>query len=464
MTRKLLLAVSLPALLLAHEYGPDPGYDGAPFEPPGVGVHPMACASGGCHSSDQNTSGVGGPINVFPGFGVVSIFSNGSSYTPGGGPITITVSVTDPVNTHYGFEMSARPESDLANTQAGDFTPGANQIVVCADGSVKFKKCPAGSTVQYVEHSYPMGFSVGTTPYTFTWTPPATNVGKVHFYVAGNAVNNDLKADGKDHVYTAEYILTPVLCSGQTPVIGKVISAGGFGAMPNFASGSWVEIYGSNFATDTWQWQGMDFNGAAAPTTLAGINVMINGNPAYMYFVSPGQVDVQAPGDPKTGAVDVQLSSCTPTSAAFKAQKNDTAPGFLAPPGFLQNGKQYLVAQFQDGTYVGDPNVIPGTTRPAKPGELLTIYGIGFGDVTTASGGSIAPGVVVAETNSLVNTFQFSFGSTVANVQYAGLAPGNIGLYQFNVTVPNVADGDAAINVKLNGGAVVQPLFLAIHH
>ncbi|HEY4363902.1 MAG TPA: choice-of-anchor V domain-containing protein [Bryobacteraceae bacterium] len=462
MIAKLLLAVSLPALLLAHEYGPDPGYDGAPKQPPGVGVHPNACASGGCHSNDQNPSGAGGPINAFVAGAVVAGFSNGSSYTPGGAPITITVSVVDPVNTHYGFEMSARPESDLANTSAGDFTPGKNQIVVCADGSVKFKKCPAGNTMQYIEHSYPMGFSVGTTPYTFTWTPPATNIGKIHFYVAGNAANNDLKADGNDHIYTAEYILTPALCSGKTPVIGKVISAGGFGASPSFASGSWIEIYGSDFASDTWQWQGMDFNGTAAPTTLAGINVSVNGNAAFMYFVSPGQVDVQAPADSKTGTVDVQLMSCSDASAAIKGQKDALAPGFLAPPGFLKNGKQYLVAQFQDGTYVGDPKVVAGTTRPAKPGELLTIYGIGFGDVTTASGGAVVPGVVVTDTNSLVNPLQFSFGSTVAKVQYSGLAPGNIGLYQFNVTVPNVVDGDAQISVRLNGNAVPQALFLSI--
>jgi uncharacterized protein (TIGR03437 family) len=424
----------------------------------------MACASGGCHTNDQNPSGVGGPINVFPGYGVIAVFSSGSSYTPGGSPVTITVSVADPVNTHYGFEMSARLESDLANGQAGDFTPGTNQIVVCADGSVKFKKCPAASPMEFVEHAYPMGFSVGTTPYTFTWTPPATNVGKVHFFVAGNAVNNDLKADGKDHVYTADYVLTPLLCSGATPVIGKVISAGGFGAMPSFASGSWIEIYGSNFASDTWQWQGLDFKGTNAPTTLAGMSVTVDGTPAFTYFISPGQVDVQAPADAKTGPVDVVLSSCGTAGAAITAQKNNLVPGLLAPPGFLQNGKQYLVAQFQDGTYVGDPKVIPGTTRPAKPGDLLTIYGIGFGDVKTSGGSAVAPGVVVTDTNSLVNPLKFSFGSTLANIQYGGLAPGNIGLYQINVTVPNVADGDAAINVTLNGVALPQALFLAIQH
>jgi uncharacterized protein (TIGR03437 family) len=462
MRSKLLLAVSLPALLLAHEYGPDPGYEGAPQEPAEVGVHPMACASATCHSNDQSMTGKGGPINAFGG-AVVALFSNGSSYTPGGSPITITVNVVDPVNTHYGFEMSARPESDLANTQAGDFTPGANQIVVCADGSVKLKKCPAGSPMQYIEHSYPKDHTVGNTPYTFTWTPPATNIGKIHFYIAGNAVNNDLKADGKDHVYTAEYILTPVLCSGTTPVIGKVISAGGFGAMPSFASGSWIEIYGSNFASDTWQWQGSDFNGANAPTTLAGLSVLVDGNPAFMYYVSPGQVDVQAPADAKTGAVDVALTSCAEASTAFKGQKASLAPGLLAPPGFFQNSKQYVVAQFQDGTYVGDPKVIPGTTRPAKPGELLTIYGIGFGDAKDSSGNLVAPGVAVPSTNALVNPLKFSFGTTSANVQYAGLAPGNIGLYQLNVNVPNVADGDAVINVSLNGVALPQTLYLAVH-
>jgi uncharacterized protein (TIGR03437 family) len=462
MTTKLLLALSLPVLLLAHEYGPDPGYEGAHQEPPGVGVHPMACASAGCHSGDQSTNGPGGPINAFAGYGVIASFSTGSSYTPGGGPVTITVSVVDPVYTHFGFEMSARLDSDLANGQAGDFTPGTNQIVICSDGSVKFKKCPAGSAVEYVEHSYPMGFSVGTTPYTFTWTPPATNVGKVHFYVAGNAVNNDLKADGKDHVYTAEYILTPVLCSGATPVIGKVISAGGFGALPTFASGSWVEIYGSNFASDTWQWQGSDFNGANAPTKLAGLSVSINGNAAYTWYMNPSQMNVQVPAG-ANGQVSVTLTSCGSTSAAFTATQNALAPGLLAPPGFLQNGKQYLVAQFQDGTYVGDPKVIPGTTRPAKPGELLTIYGIGFGDVKTPSGDIVPPGVAAPPSSSLVNPLKFSFGSTTANTQYAGLAPGAVGLYQINVTVPNVADGDAAINVTLNGVALPQTLLLAVH-
>jgi uncharacterized protein (TIGR03437 family) len=106
--------------------------------------------------------------------------------------------------------MTARLDSNLATAQAGDFTASANEIVICDDGSPKRGiACPAASPVQFIEHSFPNGSQVSTLPYSFTWTPPATNVGPVHFYVAGTAVNGDLKADANDHVYTASYVLTP---------------------------------------------------------------------------------------------------------------------------------------------------------------------------------------------------------------------------------------------------------------
>jgi uncharacterized protein (TIGR03437 family) len=472
MTKKLLLAVSLPALLLAHEYGPDPGYEGAPKEPTVVGPpHPMACASAGCHTGLPN----GGPINNFASGGVVAVFSSGSSYTPGGGPITISVSVMDPVNTHYGFQMSARPESDLANTQAGDFTPGANQIVICADGSVKLKNCPAGSTMQYVEHSYPQGHSVGTTPYTFTWTPPATNVGKVHFYVAGNAVNNNLQADGGDHVYTAEYILSPVLCSGQTPAITSIDSASAYGGYSYFASGSWLEIKGTNLAnpadprlqnaTQSGQWTAQDFTGANAPTSLDGVSVSINGKPAYVWYLSPTQLNVQAPDDSAVGTVAITVGNCSVTSAPVMFARQALAPGLLAPPNYAVGGTPYLVATFaSDGAYVLNTSAGAAfglNSRPAKPGDVIIAYGIGFGDVTP----SILPGVITQASNALTNPVAISFGSVNAALSYSGLAGSFVGLYEFYITVPpSLADGDYPIHVTQNGVALPQNFFLTVHH
>jgi uncharacterized protein (TIGR03437 family) len=465
MTKFLLTALFLPSVLMAYEYGPDPRYTGAP------GDFPLACSTGMCHTGLP----AGGPLNAYGG-GVHATFSSGSSYTPGGPPITITVSVSDPVNTHYGFQMTARLASDLMNGQAGDFATGGTsscpavavpcEIVICDDGSVKLpgKKCPTASPVEFVEHSYPKGSQVSTTPYTFTWTPPATNVGQVHFYIAGNAVNGDLMADAGDHVYTADYLLTPVLCSGSPPVVNSVVSLSAFGERPAFTSGSWLEVYGSNFtaANTSWQWQGTDFSGVNAPTSLAGITASINGIPAYVYYLSAGQIDVLAPADTALASVPVVVSSCTQASAPFTAQRIALAPGLLAPPGFLVNGKQYLAAQFnQDLTFVGNPSVVPGTTRPAKPGDLIVVYGIGFGEADDASG-PIAPGTEATDTSTLKNPLTVAFGTTQASLVYAGLAPGNVGLYQFDITVPQVPDGDTPINVTLNGVPLPQQLYLPV--
>ena len=150
--------------------------------------------------------------------------------------------------------MTARLASNLANGQAGDFTPGANQIVICdVTGALKGAKgCPASTPVEFIEHSFNQP-PASSTPYTFTWMPPATNVGDVHFYVAGNAVNNDDMADAGDHVYTNSYVLTfATQLPPPTIFSGGVLNAASYakdaqGNGSPVAPGSLVQIYGTNF-------------------------------------------------------------------------------------------------------------------------------------------------------------------------------------------------------------------------
>ncbi|HTB10404.1 MAG TPA: choice-of-anchor V domain-containing protein [Bryobacteraceae bacterium] len=463
-------AVLVPLALLAYEYGPDPRYTGAP------GDNQLACANSGCHTG----LAAGGPINKGGG-GVTATFSSGTTYTPGGPPITITVTVTDPVNIHYGFQMTARPESNLSQGQAGDFTAGTHQLVICDDGSVKSAKgCPSSTPVEFIEHDYPAGSQVSTTPYTFTWTPPATNIGNVHFYVAGNAVNGNLQADAGDHVYTNSFVLTPAVaftCTNTTaPVITSVDSASGYGGYNYFASGTWLEIKGSNLAdasdprltaaTNPGQWTSADFNGSNAPTSLDGISVSVNGKAAYVWYLSTGQLNVQAPEDTATGSVAITVTNCKATSSAIMFTRRALAPGFLAPSNYTANGTQYMVATFQsDGAYV--LNTATGASfglisRPAKPGDGIILYGIGFGDVTPA----ILPGVIAGASNTLVNPVTISFGSTqVSTPAYQGLAGGFVGLYEFYITVPSgLANGDYQINVTQNGTTVPQTMSLTVHN
>jgi uncharacterized protein (TIGR03437 family) len=146
-------------------------------------------------------------------------------------------------------------------------------------------------------------------------------------------------------------------------------------------------------------------------------------------------------------------------SAPFNINVNAAQPGLLAPPSFAINGKQYAVALFPDGTYVLPAGAIAGvTSRPAKPGETIVLYGVGFGPVTPA----IPAGQLVQQANALTSGLQMFLGGILATASYAGLAPNYTGLYQFNVIVPNVATGDVPLTFTLNAVSGTQKLFIAV--
>ncbi len=260
-----------------------------------------------------------------------------------------------------------------------------------------------------------------------------------------------------------------VTCTiSAAPSITSVNSATDFGAFSNFAPGSWIEIKGSDLAVDTRLWAGSDFQGANAPTGLDTSTVTIDGHGAFVDYISGNQINAQVPADSNTGPVKITVTTCVGTSQPFTGQMAAIEPGLLAPSSFYVPGnppelvasKQYLVALFQDGaTYVGNAGLIPEVPfAPAKPGDTITAYGIGFGSVTPP----IPPGVVVSQSNSIPN-FSVSFGTTPATVTYAGLAPNAVGLYQFDITVPQVADGDYQISVSVGATPVPQTVYLTVH-
>ena len=251
--------------------------------------------------------------------------------------------------------------------------------------------------------------------------------------------------------------------SSSLPAVSKggVTSAYQFGALASPAPGSWIEIYGSNLAADSRLWATTDFNGNNAPTSLDGTTVTIGGQLAYVDYISPGQVNVQVPSTVPTGSQPVVVTSGLNVSQPLAITVNATAPGLYAPPQLLIGGNQYVGALFPIAsplTYVLPPGAITGfTSQRAKSGETITLYGIGFG-------GNVPAGQIAGTGDTLpTGAFQISFGGTPATVKYAGLAPGYVGLYQFNVVVPNVAADDLTpVTFTLGGVAGTQTLYTAI--
>ena len=272
-----------------------------------------------------------------------------------------------------------------------------------------------------------------------------------------------LAVDSAGRIYIADTAnnvvrkLTPLL-----PTIGGVITAGAFGAFQStVAPGTWIEIYGSAFAGGSRGWAEADFTGSTAPASLDGTAVTIGGQPAFVDYISPGQVNALVPSNVPLGQQPVTVRSLVGTSDPFTVTVNAAQPGMLAPPQFKINGKQYVAALFSDNTTFAVPAGAVGgaTSRAAKPGDIVIIYGVGFGPVIPATpAGQPAP-----SNTSLSSPLEVFFGGTPATLQYWGLSPGSYGLYQFNVVVPSVPANDATpLTFKLAGVNGPQTLYIAI--
>src|ERR1017187_5258911 len=231
--------------------------------------------------------------------------------------------------------------------------------------------------------------------------------------------------------------------------VTAVVNAGSF--QPGIASGAWVAIFGANLSQSTYQWQAGDIVNGMLPTSLQGVSVTINGLPAYIDYISPSQINVLAPDDATVGPVQVQVIAAQQASNAVSAPKSQFAPALLTLGGTS------VAALHTDYSLVGAPNLLPGAvTTPAKPGETILLYGVGFGPATPPQ----PSGQQVATAAPLANTVQIAIGGLAASVQYSGLVQS--GLYQFNVTVPNLPSGDAKVVATIGGIATQTGVSLTV--
>src|ERR1017187_818365 len=263
------IMAAIPILVWAYEYGPNPGYSGVPNE---LGT----CTANGCHVGTTNNPANKGSVSVaFPG---------GQTYVPGTKQ-HLVVTIADPAQRAWGFQLTARLASNTA-TMAGTLaSTDQNTTLICS--SIDFNSflevdyapgqtqtCQASMPLEYIEHSL-AGYNAsrgrtGSQTYEFDWTPPATNAGDVIVYASGNAANGDLTVNG-DHIYNTSFTLTPT-AAGPVPSInaGGVVSSASF--QPGIVPGSWLTIVGSNLSSVTDTWEKAIVNGVL-PTTLDGVSV-----------------------------------------------------------------------------------------------------------------------------------------------------------------------------------------------
>jgi uncharacterized protein (TIGR03437 family) len=198
------------------------------------------------------------------------------------------------------------------------------------------------------------------------------------------------------------------------------------------------------------------------PTTLANLQVTVNGTPAPLYFVGPTQINFVVPWNaPTTGSADVQVINTVTGQlmAASLVPMNTVSPAIFVTTSAGSGAKLAAVIN-QDGT-------VNSSTNPEKRGNYISIYATGQGVVSSppADGDIPRNGLVASQSTPRVfigtdytdqiplqGSEQRSIPGVDNNfISFSGLSPSFPGMWQVNVRIPQAtAPGAQALGLLLN--------------
>ncbi len=390
-----------------------------------------------CHSGTQVNAGGGSVKIILPG---------DATYTPGVNQ-HIKVQVSDSAQRRWGFELSARVDSNPTSGQAGALASTDSFTQVLCDNGRR-APCANSSVIQFITHTN-AGTHIGTSAsytFEFDWTPPATDVGPVTLYAAGNAANGN-NANSGDHIYTASTTLTAAV---QVPK-PSISSANGVTVVGSRIAGAapatWLAINGTNLANSSRTWTLDEVSAGSLPTSLDGVSVQINGNAAFVQSISPTKLIVLSPSDSTVGPVNVVV-----TNNGIAGDASIAAMAAMSPSLFVTSDGKYLISSHGGNPLASRLDNVPSAALPdptaALPGETIAFYGTGFGPADPA----IVDGQLQqSPANIATSPLTVTVGGSTATVVYAGLATGFAAVFQLEIAVPvTVSNGDQEVVVSFN--------------
>lgn len=215
----------------------------------------------------------------------------------------------------------------------------------------------------------------------------------------------------------------------QPPVVGAgaVVNGASYAAAAPLAPGSLITIFGSKLAESKAYATGLPL-----PTDLGGSSIVLAGRQAPLLFASDGQVNAMLPYG--TAVNTQQQLIVLRGNSVSVPQAVTVAP--VAPGIFTVDGS----GKGQGTIFIGNGRTMADSGHPAHAGDVVVIYCTGLGEVTPAvPSGTPAPSAPPAKT---VNAVNVNIGGLAAPVQFAGLTPGLVGVYQVNAVVPAIPAGD----------------------
>ena len=226
------------------------------------------------------------------------------------------------------------------------------------------------------------------------------------------------------------------------PAGGVVLST----LLPSVASVSplsIITVFGTGFGTESIGFANLDEAGRV-DTILGGTCVEVDGRRAPIYAIFPTQANIQTPAATGLGPVGVTvIRDCdTPNEVRSNVEMvtvEAATPAFFLFPPLADNG--LIAARFNTGFAAVAPSGMFvdqfGPSRPAKPGDIILLFGTGWGDTEAAlATGKLAAGAaqVLPDASPMV-----TFGGVPLapeNVFYVGVTPFTAGLFQLAIEVP----------------------------
>jgi uncharacterized protein (TIGR03437 family) len=222
--------------------------------------------------------------------------------------------------------------------------------------------------------------------------------------------------------------------SGVVPAITSVSNGASF--KPGFAPGGVLSVFGSNLSPVT-----QAASSVPLPLAISGVEVLVNGQVAPLYYAAPSQLNLQIPYEVTAG--DSVLVSVN-NNGQITTQTIAVA---AAGPGIFTNVSGALVP-----------------TASATPGQEIAFYITGAGAVEPAVADGAAPGSTtpISDLPKPVEPTTVSIGGVNANIEFIGIPWGLVGVTQINVTVPQGIPVGAQPVVVRVGGVASSPAALTI--
>lgn len=331
--------------------------------------------------------------------------------------------------------------------QAGYFVSASS---ASSPGSIEQVNLATGNAIQptaTVEAPLlpPSSSSSGTT--TSTSSPTTQNITS---YVSNNSVFTRTLAPlpSQTSIITLSTSGITVLpwtyaASVAPPQISAVVSAAD--SRSPVAPGGLMTLYGANLSPTN-----LATSQIPVPTALANSCITVNGQPIPLIFVSPSQINAQMPFQ-AVGAETIVVHTPGGISDNYNLTVQPNAPAVFLSGTAGPETNLPTVIRLNNGLLATDSN-------PIHPGDTLVIYVTGLGQ-TNPAGLTGYP----ASSNPLLNAVTaptVTLGSTNLTVEYAGLAPGEVGVYQINAIVPGGAQTGLSLPLTIaqGGGSITVPM------